>query len=100
MAASTPGEYATAFPVDEVVVYEAWTPYATSMATGTPILYPRLDAVIADKIGRFWKRDSVARVLENSSFLVVPLKAPATAKLLTSAMINRTAPPRNSRRRR
>ncbi|MBG0832815.1 SpoIIE family protein phosphatase [Planomonospora sp. ID67723] len=75
VAASTPGEYATAFPVDEVVVYEAWTPYATSMATGTPILYPRLDAVIADKIGRFWKRDSVARVLENSSFLVVPLKA-------------------------
>lgn len=75
VAAPSPGEYATAFPVDEVVVYEAWTPYATSMATGTPILHPRLDARTADRIGRFWKRGSVSKVLENSSFLVVPLKA-------------------------
>ncbi|WP_397425132.1 hypothetical protein [Pseudarthrobacter sp. NCCP-2145] len=42
--------------------------------------------------------DAVAAVDEACSDL--PLKAPATAKLLTSAMINRTAPPRNSRRRR
>ncbi|WP_326824540.1 SpoIIE family protein phosphatase [Streptosporangium sp. NBC_01639] len=70
-----PGEYARAFPVDEVAVYEAWTPYARCMATGNPILYPRLGRRTAEEIGRFWKRDSVSRVLEDSSFLVVPLKA-------------------------
>ncbi|MFB9891166.1 SpoIIE family protein phosphatase [Planobispora takensis] len=75
VAAPSPGQYAEAFPVDEIVVYEAWTPYATCMATGTSILYPRLDARTAARIGRFWKRDSVARVLQDSSFLVVPLKA-------------------------
>ncbi|MEU7453840.1 ATP-binding SpoIIE family protein phosphatase [Streptosporangium roseum] len=70
-----PGEYARAFPVDEVVVYEAWTPYARCMATGNPILYPRLGRRTAEEIGRFWQRDSVSKVLEDSSFLVVPLKA-------------------------
>ncbi|SNT14111.1 Serine phosphatase RsbU, regulator of sigma subunit [Streptosporangium subroseum] len=70
-----PGVYANAFPVDEVAVYEAWTPYARCMASGNPILYPRLGRRTAEEIGRFWKRDSVSSVLEDSSFLVVPLKA-------------------------
>ncbi|MBG0815781.1 SpoIIE family protein phosphatase [Planomonospora sp. ID82291] len=75
VASAAPGEYAQAFPVDEVVVYDAWTPYAKVMATGNPILYPRLGARTAREIGRAWKRDAVTRVLEDSSFLVVPLKA-------------------------
>ncbi|MEU6742010.1 SpoIIE family protein phosphatase [Streptosporangium sandarakinum] len=75
VASSSPGEYAEAFPVDEVVVYDAWTPYARCMATGNPILYPRLGRRTSEEIGRFAKRDTVARVLEDSSFLVVPLKA-------------------------
>ncbi|MFC4062564.1 SpoIIE family protein phosphatase [Planomonospora corallina] len=75
VAADTPGEYARAFPVDEVTVYEDWTPYARVMETGKPILYPRLGSRTAREIGRSWQRDSVTRVLENSSFLVVPLKA-------------------------
>ncbi|WP_440098099.1 ATP-binding SpoIIE family protein phosphatase [Streptosporangium sp. H16] len=75
VADPSPGEYAKAFPVDEVAVYEAWTPYARCMATGNPILYPRLGRRTAEEIGRFWKRDSVSKVLEDSSFLVVPLKA-------------------------
>lgn len=36
---------------------------------------PRLGRRTAEEIGRFWKRDSVSKVLEDSSFLVVPLKA-------------------------
>ncbi|GAA3425642.1 SpoIIE family protein phosphatase [Streptosporangium sandarakinum] len=75
VASSSPGEYAEAFPVDEVVVYDAWTPYARCMATGNPILYPRLGRRTSEEIGRFAKRETVARVLEDSSFLVVPLKA-------------------------
>ncbi|MFF0310618.1 SpoIIE family protein phosphatase [Streptosporangium sp. NPDC004379] len=75
VSSSSPGEYADAFPVDEVVVYDAWTPYARCMATGNPILYPRLGRRTSEEIGRFAKRDTVARVLEDSSFLVVPLKA-------------------------
>ncbi|GGL57554.1 ATP-binding SpoIIE family protein phosphatase [Planomonospora parontospora] len=75
VASAAPGEYARAFPVDEVTVYDAWTPYAKVMATGNPILYPRLGARTAREIGRAWKRDEVTRVLEDSSFLVVPLKA-------------------------
>ncbi|WP_449060276.1 ATP-binding SpoIIE family protein phosphatase [Planomonospora algeriensis] len=75
VASAAPGEYAQAFPVDEVTVYDAWTPYAKVMATGNPILYPRLGARTAREIGRAWKHDTAARVLEDSSFLVVPLKA-------------------------
>ncbi|MBB2910903.1 serine phosphatase RsbU (regulator of sigma subunit)/anti-sigma regulatory factor (Ser/Thr protein kinase) [Streptosporangium becharense] len=71
----SPDVYAEAFPVDEVVSYAPWTPYARCMATGNPILYPRLGRRTAEEIGRFWKRSSVSRVLEDSSFLVVPLKA-------------------------
>nr|BFE82179.1 hypothetical protein GCM10020093_047800 [Planobispora longispora] len=40
VAAPSPGEYGEAFPVDEVVVYESWTPYARSMESGKSILYP------------------------------------------------------------
>lgn len=75
VSSSRPGEYVRAFPVDEIAVYAAWTPYARCMATGNPILYPRLGRRTSEEIGRFWRRDSVAKVLEDSSFLVVPLKA-------------------------
>ncbi|GHH66370.1 hypothetical protein GCM10017673_11740 [Streptosporangium violaceochromogenes] len=75
VSSTMPSRYAMAFPVDEVAVYAAWTPYARCMATGNSILYPRLGRRTSEEIGRFWKRDSVARVLEDSSFLVVPLKA-------------------------
>ncbi|GAA3085241.1 SpoIIE family protein phosphatase [Streptosporangium carneum] len=75
VSSATLDEYADAFPVDEVVSYASWTPYARCMATGNPILYPRLGRRTSEEIGRFWKRGSVSRVLEGSSFLVVPLKA-------------------------
>ncbi|MEU0520467.1 SpoIIE family protein phosphatase [Streptosporangium sp. NPDC006007] len=75
VSSTRPNEYARAFPVDEIAVYAAWTPYARCMATGNPILYPRLGRRTSEEIGRFWRRDSVAKVLEDSSFLVVPLKA-------------------------
>ncbi|MEV8632573.1 SpoIIE family protein phosphatase [Streptosporangium sp. NPDC051023] len=75
VSSTTPDDYADAFPVDEVVSYAAWTPYARCMATGNPILYPRLGRRTSEEIGRSWKRESVSRVLEDSSFLVVPLKA-------------------------
>ncbi|MFF4414607.1 SpoIIE family protein phosphatase [Streptosporangium sp. NPDC001559] len=75
VSSTTPDEYAEAFPVDEVTSYAAWTPYARCMATGNPILYPRLGRRTSEEIGRSSKRDSVARVLEESSFLAVPLKA-------------------------
>ncbi|MEV7011269.1 SpoIIE family protein phosphatase [Streptosporangium sp. NPDC051022] len=75
VSSADPGDYADAFPVDEVTSYAAWTPYARCMATGNPILYPRLGRRTSEEIGRFRKRESVARVLEDSSFLVVPLKA-------------------------
>jgi hypothetical protein len=44
--------------------------------------------------------DAVAPGAVEEACWDLPLKAPATAKLLTSAMINRSAPPTNSRRRR
>ncbi|MBB4920264.1 ATP-binding SpoIIE family protein phosphatase [Streptosporangium saharense] len=75
VSSTTPDDYADAFPVDEVTSYAAWTPYARCMATGNPILYPRLGRRTSEEIGRSSKRESVARVLEDSSFLAVPLKA-------------------------
>lgn len=44
--------------------------------------------------------DAVAPGAVEEACWDLPLNAPATAKLLTSAMISRSAPPTNSRRRR
>ena len=44
--------------------------------------------------------DAVAPGAVEEACWDLPLKAPATAKLVTSAMISRSAPPTNSRRRR
>src|SRR5690606_11931343 len=68
-------DYHAAFPLNEATVFPAWSPYARCMATAQPILYPRLDAKSAREIARTWERDIVASLLEDNSFLVVPLQA-------------------------
>jgi serine phosphatase RsbU (regulator of sigma subunit) len=69
-------EWAAAFPVGETTVYPAWTPYAQCMESGKPILFARMDTATAVGIGRrAWRREVVVRLLDHTSFLVVPLKA-------------------------
>jgi serine phosphatase RsbU (regulator of sigma subunit)/anti-sigma regulatory factor (Ser/Thr protein kinase) len=76
VAGNDTAEWRKAFPVDEVTVYPAWTPYAQCMATARPILFASLDTELAEGIGRrVWQRESVVRVLDRTSFLLVPLKA-------------------------
>ncbi|GLW10862.1 hypothetical protein Misp01_59900 [Microtetraspora sp. NBRC 13810] len=68
-------DYIAAFPPDEVGVHPAWSPQARCMATAQPILYPRMDAMTARELAIAWKRDLIGSLLEDSSFLVVPLQA-------------------------
>ncbi|GAA5080747.1 serine phosphatase RsbU (regulator of sigma subunit)/anti-sigma regulatory factor (Ser/Thr protein kinase) [Thermocatellispora tengchongensis] len=68
-------DYRAAFPIDEVAVYPSWSPYARCVATSQPILYPRMDAMTARELAILAKRDVVGALLEDSSFLVVPLQA-------------------------
>ncbi|MGH3392456.1 MAG: SpoIIE family protein phosphatase [Actinomadura sp.] len=72
-------DWKKAFPVDELTVYPEWTPYAQCMATAQPIMFTRMDTELAEDIGRrAWEREEVVRVLDRTSFLVVPLKARGT----------------------
>jgi serine phosphatase RsbU (regulator of sigma subunit)/PAS domain-containing protein len=76
VADSNPEDWAAAFPVGEVTIYPAWTPYARCMETGESILFARVDTEVAERIGRrAWKREAVFKVLDHTSMLVVPLKA-------------------------
>jgi serine phosphatase RsbU (regulator of sigma subunit)/anti-sigma regulatory factor (Ser/Thr protein kinase) len=76
VADDDPAAWLAAFPVDEVTVYPAWSPYARCMATARTILVSRMDTELAKEIGRrMWRRESVFRALDSTSFLLVPLKA-------------------------
>jgi serine phosphatase RsbU (regulator of sigma subunit)/anti-sigma regulatory factor (Ser/Thr protein kinase) len=69
-------QWREAFPIDEVMVYPAWTPYAQCMATRRSIMFGRLESELAEGIGRkVWQRETVFQLLDGTSFLVVPLKA-------------------------
>ncbi|WP_283137015.1 ATP-binding SpoIIE family protein phosphatase [Rhizohabitans arisaemae] len=70
-----PDDWAAAFPIDEVTVYPAWTPYAHCMATGRPVLYTSMETSVAEEIAIAWKREVIGRLLEHNSVLIVPLKA-------------------------
>ncbi|GAA2074482.1 SpoIIE family protein phosphatase [Actinomadura alba] len=76
VATSVPAEWRAAFPVDEIAALPDWTPYAECMVTAKPILIGSLDTALAEDIGlRLWKRDAAFRLLDRTSFLLVPLRA-------------------------
>ncbi|MDN3351545.1 SpoIIE family protein phosphatase [Actinomadura sp. DC4] len=72
----TQGEWASAFPADEVIAYAADTTVARSMTTGRPIVFTSLDS---QTLGRFKDRLAVRprinEALSYHSFLTVPLIA-------------------------
>jgi len=75
-----PAEWATAFPVDEVIVYSPATPYIQCMTTGSPVLFGHLDPPTKDWIRhRPLTEDLVSRLLRPATYLAVPLKARGTA---------------------
>ncbi|GAA3403362.1 hypothetical protein GCM10018951_21180 [Pseudarthrobacter polychromogenes] len=90
----SPGPYA-ALSVDPETVTRFWLQPGVADGVGVGAGSDADGDAEAAAVG---SADAVVAVDEACSDL--PLKAPATAKLLTSAMINRSAPPRNSRRRR
>ncbi|RJL34615.1 ATP-binding SpoIIE family protein phosphatase [Bailinhaonella thermotolerans] len=75
VADDNPEEWQEAFPVDELVVYPAWTPYARCMATGAPVLFTTMDTETAEDIARSWRREVITGLLDHASMLLVPLKA-------------------------
>lgn len=71
-AGDDPGDWTTAFPTGEVIVYPAATPYARCVATGRTVEFGGEDALdtIAARTGR-----RVEAVLDHVSLLAVPLTA-------------------------
>jgi serine phosphatase RsbU (regulator of sigma subunit)/anti-sigma regulatory factor (Ser/Thr protein kinase) len=67
-----------AFPTGEVLTYPPGTPYTHCMATGEPVLEPHLDTKAAKRIARLWRRKPVARLLADSSMVLLPLIARGT----------------------
>ncbi|MFF4777429.1 ATP-binding SpoIIE family protein phosphatase [Microtetraspora fusca] len=76
VAADDPHAWVRAVPLDEVTAYPPELPHAQCMATGTPLMYPHLDAETARLIGgRLDREGAIAALLTGTSFLAVPLSA-------------------------
>ncbi|MCO6005618.1 SpoIIE family protein phosphatase [Actinoallomurus purpureus] len=67
-----------AFPTGEVLTYPPDTPYTRCMATGEPVLESHFDVKAAKRIARLWRRKPVAKLLADSSMVLLPLIARGT----------------------
>jgi serine phosphatase RsbU (regulator of sigma subunit) len=68
-------DFMAAFPIGEVMIYPAWTPYARCMATAKPIMFAGMDSEMAAELGRASGREIVGRLLDQVSILLIPLQA-------------------------
>ncbi|MFE9448560.1 SpoIIE family protein phosphatase [Streptomyces sp. NPDC006739] len=70
-----PGRWDDTVPVGETFAFPEHTPFYRCMVTGEPVLIPRVDEALADRIsGEFEKRD-LRPLITGRSLLIVPLKA-------------------------
>ena len=74
----TPG-WDAAFPTGEVLLYPPDTPYVECMETGKPVRIVNLDTEGAVKIAESWLRRPVAKLLSDTSMLLLPLTTKDTA---------------------
>ena len=63
------------FPTGEVLRYPQGTPYSECMNTGKPVREPAMATKDAVKIAETWLRRPVAKLLEGTSMLLLPLNA-------------------------
>ncbi|MEV5408498.1 SpoIIE family protein phosphatase [Thermopolyspora sp. NPDC052614] len=82
-------DYPVAWPVGEVTVYPAWTPFARCMATARPIMFTEVDEELAADLARARGRPIIAELLTGSSLLIVPLQA--RGRVLGFASFQRSA---------
>jgi serine phosphatase RsbU (regulator of sigma subunit)/anti-sigma regulatory factor (Ser/Thr protein kinase) len=70
-----PGRWDDTVPVGEAIAFPEHTPFFQCMSTGEPVLIPRIDEELGNRIsGQFEKRD-LRPLITGRSLLVVPLKA-------------------------
>lgn len=70
-----PGRWDDTVPVGEAIAFPEETPFFQCMVTGEPVLIPRIDDALGDRIsGEFEKRD-LRPLINGRSLLIVPLKA-------------------------
>ncbi|HUY50519.1 MAG TPA: SpoIIE family protein phosphatase [Streptosporangiaceae bacterium] len=62
-----------AFPTGEVLLYPPGTPYVECMETGKPVRVANLDTSAAVSIAESWLRRPVAKLLSDTSMLLLPL---------------------------
>ncbi|RAY16129.1 protein phosphatase [Actinomadura craniellae] len=87
LAADDPDDWSDVFPVDEVIVHPAGSPYAECVATGHPVLCTGADVgdLITHRTGRH-----LAEVRDHASLLTVPLTA--RGRTLGFALFSRKRP--------
>ncbi|MEU1042020.1 SpoIIE family protein phosphatase [Streptomyces sp. NPDC005907] len=70
-----PGRWDDTVPVGEAIAFPEHTPFFRCMVTGEPVLIPRIDEQLGNRIaGEFEKRD-LRPLITGRSLLIVPLKA-------------------------
>ncbi|MFI5684293.1 SpoIIE family protein phosphatase [Streptomyces sp. NPDC051636] len=70
-----PGRWDDTVPVGEAFAFPEHTPFFKCMATGEPVLIPRISEELGERIsGEFEKRD-LRPLINGRSLLIVPLKA-------------------------
>ena len=67
-----------AFPTGEILSYPPGSPYSRCLDTGTPIMEDLAGTTKADDIARGMRRKPVARLLSDTSMLLLPLIARGT----------------------
>jgi serine phosphatase RsbU (regulator of sigma subunit)/anti-sigma regulatory factor (Ser/Thr protein kinase) len=67
--------WSSTFPVGEVLIYPADTPYRKCLETAAPVYLPAMDQEMAKKIGRKWRRRPVSQLLADTSLVILPVIA-------------------------
>ena len=62
--------WSSTFPVGEVLIYPADTPYRKCLETAAPVHLPVMDQEMAKKIARRWRRRPVSQLLADTAAIL------------------------------
>ncbi|MGP3982263.1 SpoIIE family protein phosphatase [Streptomyces sp. KR80] len=70
-----PGRWDDTVPVGEAMTFPEHTPFFQCMVTGEPVLIPRIDDELGDRIAAQFEKRDLRPLINGRSILIAPLKA-------------------------
>ncbi|MFG2193587.1 SpoIIE family protein phosphatase [Streptomyces sp. NPDC048639] len=70
-----PGRWDDTVPVGECLSFPEHTPFSRCMATGEPVLIPRITDEAGDRVSQLFEKRDLRPLINGRSLLIVPLKA-------------------------